>query len=590
MRRIALVTALLALGAAAPARADLVLAARARRPPAARCWSAPGWSPPAPCPACRASRSSSRRTGARRGRSRRCATTRRSPGRSRCACARCRRTLQPWGVARVDAGAAWLTTRGAGATVAVVDTGADLAHADLAARVTGNPGERGGGREANGIDDDANGFVDDWRGWDFAADDNLPADGHGHGTHVAGTVLASADEEGVVGVAPEAGLLVLQALSASGSGYTTDIAAAFAYAGDLGVPVVNASLGAAAPTMVERAAIAAHPGTLYVVAAGNGGADHVGDDNDGAPTYPCAYPEPNLICVGASRPDDSATSFSNFGAASVDLFAPGESVVSAVPGGLGTMSGTSMASPHVAGAAALVTAAHPGWTTAQRKRALLGAADPVPALAGMSVTGARLDAAAAVAYVQPVAPAPTPTPDADARPVADARPRRRHAAPAPTPARPPRAPGRRRPRAPRPSSGGCASAAGRAAARAARGPPPCASPPPTPAPPSSRWSAAAAAATSSSAARPGPSARAASASGSPRCTCARGAGGSRSATRASPSASADGAAQRPSRRSPKSASEPSTANIPPRASRPGQVCAQLGSIPLTVACRAISST
>ena len=119
-------------------------------------------------------------------------------------------------------------------------------------------------------------------------------------------MLASADDAGVVGVAPEAGLLPLQALSASGSGYTTDIAAAFAYAGDLGVPVVNASLGSAAPTMVERAAIAAHPGTLYVVAAGNGGADHVGDDNDGAPTYPCAYPEPNLVCVGASRPDDSA--------------------------------------------------------------------------------------------------------------------------------------------------------------------------------------------------------------------------------------------------------------------------------------------
>ena len=237
----------------------------------------------------------------------------------------------------------------------------------------------------------------------------------------------------MVGVAPEAGLLVLQALSASGSGYTTDIAAAFAYAGDLGVPVVNASLGAAAPTMVERAAIAAHPGTLYVVAAGNGGADHVGDDNDGAPTYPCAYPEPNLICVGASRPDDSAASFSNFGAASVDLFAPGESVVSAVPGGLGTMSGTSMASPHVAGAAALVTAAHPGWTTAQRKRALLGAADPVPALAGTSVTGARLDAAAAVAYVQPVAPAPTPAPAPAPSPTP---PRRRRPRPRPGPIRP----------------------------------------------------------------------------------------------------------------------------------------------------------
>ncbi|MET0819267.1 MAG: S8 family peptidase, partial [Solirubrobacteraceae bacterium] len=286
------------------------------------------------------------------------------------------RTVQadtaPWGLAKVRAGAAWLTTRGAGVTVAVVDTGVDAAHADLAGRIAGNPGERGGGREANGIDDDLNGYVDDWRGWDFAADDNDPYDEHSHGTHVAGTVLAAADDAGVVGVAPESGLLPLQALSASGSGYTTDTAAAFAYAGDLGVPVVNASLGSSAPTMVERAAIAAHPGTLYVVAAGNGGADQVGDDNDVAPTYPCAYPEPNLVCVGASRPDDTPAPFSNVGAASVDLFAPGEGVLSTVPGGgFGSMSGTSMATPHVAGAAALVAAGHPGWTSAQRKQALL---------------------------------------------------------------------------------------------------------------------------------------------------------------------------------------------------------------------------
>jgi len=313
-----------------------------------------------------------------------------------------------------------------------VDTGVDAAHPDLAGRMTGNPGERGGGRETNGVDDDLNGYVDDWQGWDFAADDNVPADGHGHGTHVAGTVLASADDAGVVGVAPEATLLPLQALNASGQGYTTDIAAAFAYAGALGVPVVNASLGAAAPTNVERAAIAAHPGTLYVVAAGNSATD-----NDGqAPTYPCAYPEANLICVGATRPDDSPASFSNVGATSVDLFAPGEGVLSTLPGGgFGAMSGTSMASPHVAGAAALVTAVHPDWTAAQRKRALLDTAQRVPPLAGKAVTGGRLDAAAAVAWEPPATPVPTPTPTPAPSPTPTPSPAL-HPSPAPAPAPP----------------------------------------------------------------------------------------------------------------------------------------------------------
>jgi thermitase len=288
MKRIAVITVFLALGAAAPARADLVLQ---REPGTAR--------------AAVLQRAGVEPAGAVPGLPR-VDVVLADDGRERRALAALRddpavtwaepvrvRTIQadtaPWGLARVNAGAAWLTTRGAGVTVAVVDTGADPAHPDLAGRTTGNPAERGGGRETNGVDDDSNGYVDDWQGWDFAGDDNLPADGHGHGTHVAGTVLASADDAGVVGVAPEAALLPLQALGASGQGYTTDIAAAFAYAGALGVPVVNASLGAAAPTSVERAAIAAHPGTLYVVAAGNAAAD-----NDGpAPTYPCAYPEAN---------------------------------------------------------------------------------------------------------------------------------------------------------------------------------------------------------------------------------------------------------------------------------------------------------
>ena len=432
MKRLALITIALALGAAAPARADLVLqrepgtvrAAVLDRAAVEPVGAVPG------LPRVEIVEAGDGRQGRALAALRAdAAVTWAEPVRERTVQA----DWEPWGVARIGAGAAWLTSRGDGATVAVVDTGADLTHPDLAGRLTGNPGERGSGREANGLDDDLNGYVDDWRGWDFSAGDNAPADGHGHGTHVAGTVLASADGDGVVGVAPEADLLVLQALNAAGTGWSTDIAAAFAYAGELGVPVVNASLGSESPTMVERTAIASHPGTLYVVAAGNGGGDGLGDDNDGAaPDYPCSYPEANIVCVGATRSGDLPTVFSNYGATSVDLFAPGQAIDSDYPGGgLATMSGTSMASPHVAGAAALVAAAHPTWSTTRRRQALLSTTEPVAALAGLAVTGGLLDAEAALAW-QPVGeePEPEPTPGPGPAPGPD-----------PFPLPPPSAPG-----------------------------------------------------------------------------------------------------------------------------------------------------
>jgi thermitase len=328
------------------------------------------------------------------------------------------------GVAGADvrAPAAWEITRGAGATVAVVDTGVASAHPDLAPQLTGNPGERGSGREGNGVDDDGNGLVDDWRGWDFAGDDNAPEDVNGHGSHVAGTAVAAAGGGDVIGVAPEARVVALQALDADGSGWSTDVASAFAYAGELGVRVVNASLGADWPSQVERAAIRAHPDTLYVVAAGN-------DNRDASTSYPCAYDEPNVLCVGASTQHDRRAWFSNFSATAVDLFAPGTNVVSSVPAGYETMSGTSMASPHAAGAAALVAAAHPSWSPALIKQALMKTAAPRAELAGEAVTGGRLDAAAAVAWapageptaqppqLQPApSPAPPPAPSPDPAP------------------------------------------------------------------------------------------------------------------------------------------------------------------------------
>ena len=286
--------------------------------------------------------------------------------------------------ADIDAPEAWAWSRGAGMTIAVADTGIDAGHPDLAGRLT--------------------------PGYDFVEHDADPQDAHGHGTHVAGTIGAGANGIGGIGVAPEALLMPLRVLDGSGSGNSADIAAAFAYAGDRGVRVVNASFGSSQPSLVERTAVRSHPHTLYVVAAGNGGPDGVGDDNDDSTgEYPCVQDEPNLVCVGATDSDDARSIFSNYGLTSVDLFAPGQDVVSTYPRGraslldahFGTgdgydiMQGTSMASPHVAGAAALVTALRPGWSPVQVKAALLDGADRLPGLAGTSVTGARLNAAGA---------------------------------------------------------------------------------------------------------------------------------------------------------------------------------------------------
>jgi subtilisin family serine protease len=294
--------------------------------------------------------------------------------------------------ADIDASDAWAITRGAGATVAVVDSGVDLTHPDLLARLL--------------------------PGYDWVDDDAVPQDEHGHGTHVAGTVAAAENGLGVVGVAPEADVIPLRVLDANGSGWSSDVAIAFDWAGDHGVRVVNASLGSTGITNAERQAIRDHPETLYVVAAGN-----AGQNVDATPHYPCAYTEANVLCVGATDSDDEIAGFSNYGSTAVDLFAPGVSIVSTFPTGFdsdldyyfGTgdgyelLNGTSMATPHVAGAAALVVAHHPGYAASQIKAALMDSADLQPGLAGKARVGGRLNAAAALGATPP-APTPTPTP------------------------------------------------------------------------------------------------------------------------------------------------------------------------------------
>ena len=351
-----------------------------------------------------------------------------------------RNTGQFGGTPGADIGVqgAWALSTGVGQTLAVVDTGATFSHPDLQGAYGTNPGETGTDalghdKATNHIDDDNDGKVDDARGWDFMdcdasceddptpGPDNDPTDGdttyNGHGTHVTGTIAARPNSIGIVGVAPSAKVLPLRALGVAGSGPMSGIANAFALAGDLHIPIVNASLGGPAARVVEDA-IAAHPNTLYVVAAGNGGADHLGDDDDVLATanYPCSYPEANIICVGATDDTDARATFSNYGATTVDLFAPGVGILSTVPGPdvYDYYDGTSMATPHVAATLALMRARNPSLTAAQLKAKLLASVHPVGALHGLSVTGGRLDAAAAVA-----AAAPDPNdPDGDGFPTA----------------------------------------------------------------------------------------------------------------------------------------------------------------------------
>jgi thermitase len=290
-----------------------------------------------------------------------------------------------WALERIQAPAAWdLTTGDPAVKVAVVDTGIAFDHPDLASQVV--------------------------PGWDFVSGDAEAFDQHGHGTHVAGTIGARGnDAVGVAGVNWNVALMPVQVLSPFGNGRNDQISEGLAFAARNGARVVNASLGGPNFSLTMERAIREAPQTLFVVAAGNSGRS-----NDTSPVYPCSYDLANVICVGASDRDDARASFSNFGATSVDLAAPGVSVVStSLDQAYVSLSGTSMAAPHVAGVAALIWARAPWATVAEVRSALLSTIDPVAALAGTSVTGGRLNARRAV-EAAPTAAATSPSPQRSA--------------------------------------------------------------------------------------------------------------------------------------------------------------------------------
>jgi hypothetical protein len=298
--------------------------------------------------------------------------------------------------ADIDAPEAWNVTTGSNSvTVAVIDTGIDGSHPDLTSQMWVNAGENCSGCRTDGIDNDGNGYIDDWRGWDWVNGDNNPADDHGHGTHVAGTIGAAGNNgTGVTGVNWQVRLLPLKFLSAAGSGSTADAVSAVLYAADKGVDVLNNSWGddEYSQALADAIAVADDRGSLFVAASGNSGMD-----NDAMPTYPASYELPNVISVAATEHRDGLAWFSNIGRRSVDLGAPGLNIYSTWPGGSYQFStGTSMAAPHVSGAAALVKAAFPGASELGIKSLLFNSVDPNATLAGRTSTGGRLNVASAV--------------------------------------------------------------------------------------------------------------------------------------------------------------------------------------------------
>jgi subtilisin family serine protease len=342
--------------------------------------------------------------------------------------------------ADIDAPEAWgLTTGSRSIVVAVIDTGVDYNHPDLAANIWTNRGEISG----NGIDDDRNGFTDDVHGVNFLinGDDPLnkrgdPMDDNGHGTHVAGIIAAAGDNGiGVIGVSRTSSIMALKFLGADGSGNSADAVRAVNYATmmrttyGVDVRLTNNSWDDGGSSVLLRNAIAesGRAGLLFIAAAGNGGADRIGDNNDQFPVYPAGYELDNIVSVAATDRNDRLAPYSNFGANRVHLAAPGgdnsptpngwysdRNILSTYPVRLDTrdgiqdgytfMAGTSMAAPHVSGVAALAWSLNPLATPEEIRNALLGGVDHVPSLAGKVATGGRLNARRTLELV----PAPPP--------------------------------------------------------------------------------------------------------------------------------------------------------------------------------------
>ncbi len=302
------------------------------------------------------------------------------------------------------AGVAWAAghTGSSSVFVGVIDEGVMYTHEDLAANIWTNPYD-----PVDGVDNDGNGYIDDVHGWDFDGNNNSTYDGtqDDHGTHVSGTIGAvGGNGKGVAGVNWSVRIINTKFLGRRG-GTTANAVKSVDYLTDLktrhGLNIVasNNSWGGGGFSQALQAAIerANAASILFIAAAGNGGSDGVGDNNDATPQYPASYSNANIIAVASITSTGAKSGFSNYGATSVDLGAPGSGIYSTLPGkggasSYGSYSGTSMATPHVTGAAALYASTHPGSSAAGIKSAILSSIIPTSSLAGRCVTGGRLNA------------------------------------------------------------------------------------------------------------------------------------------------------------------------------------------------------
>lgn len=288
----------------------------------------------------------------------------------------------------IEAPEAWSISTGStqGPIVAVLDSGIDYSHSELAANMWVNPQETD-----NDLDDDGNGLVDDIHGANFVADSGDPMDDWNHGTHVAGVIAAKGDNHGgIVGVNWQARLMAVKFLGGSGGGTIADAVRAVLYATEKGARITNNSWSGTKHNQAMEDALRASP-ALHICAAGNDGYD-----NDQRPVYPASYELDNVVSVAAHDREDRLASFSNRGERSVDLAAPGVDIYSTIPGGYDSLSGTSMAAPFVTGVAALIAARYPEADNQAIVNRLMTGVEPMPRYHDRLVSGGRLNAARAL--------------------------------------------------------------------------------------------------------------------------------------------------------------------------------------------------
>jgi len=306
--------------------------------------------------------------------------------------------------ADISAAKAWaITTGNREISVAVIDTGVDYNHPELKDNIFENTGEIAG----NGIDDDANGFIDDMRGWNFAGvSTNDPVDDNDHGTHCAGTIGAKGnDGNKIAGVTWNTRILPIKFLTASGSGSLADATKAIQYATMMKVNIMSNSWGGGgfSQTMFDAIKEAQAKGILFIAAAGNDS-----QNSDNSAHYPAGYQLDNVFAVAATTNLDTLASFSTYGKRSVHIAAPGHKIYSSVSRGrYDTFSGTSMATPHVAGGAALVWGTDTNMSYSQVKERLMKSRDFVPSLTRKVAASGRMNVYNAVMGIYPPSPEPS---------------------------------------------------------------------------------------------------------------------------------------------------------------------------------------